>query len=1089
MLEVKKKTGYDFLYNSKALKNSKPVYVQLSNVSLETALDEIVKGQNLAYKIKGSNVIISEKKNSNFFGEVQVREISGIVKDQKGVPIVGANVSEFEKQHNQVRTDDEGRFRIKVSQNSTRLLISNVGYKKEIVFLSSGSFVNITLNIEVSGLDEVVVIGYGTQRKRDVTGSVQNVKIEGSPMADLPFANPLLALSSTVPGIQVAPQSLAGQDPLSSMSIRGENSIDKNATGLNKPLLVVDGIIFNGSINEINFQDVASIDVLKDASAAAIYGSRSANGVILITTKKGNSEKPLISLNTSYAFQDWSRKPAMQDDADIILKNRWDFLVGRGDIPKDAQFDAFRVLNATEQKAYEQGIFTNWLDEITQFAPVQNYNVSVSGNSKVVNYYLSAGIFDQKGVIMNDRYKKKTFMGKTEVTINPYIKIGTKVNYFDADNSGLRPKMQEATWMSPFSFTTNPTEGYENWIPSHPAGASGSPLIGSALRPGPAYATNELRDRTIDGTGWFEISNPWVKGLKYTFSLNGTSNRGVNNQMFDPRFWVDTRIPERMDNYNKLYLANVSGYAQTADKTTWLLNSILSYTNTFGRHHIDALFGYTRDTYKYELLRANGSGFEMPVTLLWDGLHLAKSQTVSKTQERYQNVGTMGRVSYNFSDRYFFTGTWRRDGFSGFSEGNKFGTFLGASVGWNLTNESFLKQKDWLQLLKLRLSYGETGNQGISPYATLSKVATSYNVYGENSQIDIYPTSMGNKKLTWATTGVQNLGVDFALINNRISGSLDIYKSKTTNQLLTRSIPILTGYSTVLTNAGRVDNKGIEFSLSGRVLDGDGKTALRWEPSFLFSLNRNKLVELYGTFDKNGNPIDDIGGAPGGDAYLVGKSIHSVWDLKMLGIVQQDDSEYIEKYGAKPGDVKFLDYNNDGKINATDRHYLGDRDPLFTMDLNNTLTYKNFSLYFSFKWMAGNDQHFLGKNQFGTMLSTSVSSNAHLRDVTPYTIEQPNNEFPRVNWSNSYSYQFWRDRSFLKLKDIGLSYNVDPQSLSRIKLQRMRVYVSANNVFTATRWNGLDPEDGGIIAAQPGSNYNWSFPVLRTFSFGAAVSF
>ncbi|WEK35505.1 MAG: SusC/RagA family TonB-linked outer membrane protein [Candidatus Pseudobacter hemicellulosilyticus] len=1087
--DIRLQTGYNFLYDAQILEVAPTVCVSVTDGDIRDVLDQCIEGLPLTYVIMENNVIISLKKEGlRHMSATGQRELTGRITDVKGDPLQGVSVA-IKGSSAGTSTNAEGKYTIKVPDGEAVLIFSMVGFEEKEITVGAAAVLNVILKQKASEIGDVVVVGYGTSKRKDVTSAINSVKLDQSPLADLPNANALLALSSTVPGININPQSLAGQDPLASMSIRGEKSIDKNSAGINRPLLVVDGVIFNGTINEINIQDVATIDLLKDASAVAIYGSRSANGVIIITTKKGRSEKPVITLNASYALQDWSRKPEMQDNMDIYLKNRWDFRVNRGDIPANTPFNPSMILNATELNAYEAGVYTNWLDEITQDAPVQNYNLSIAGDNKRVNYYLSAGVFDQKGVIMNDRYKKITFMGKIDAEISKYIKIGAKINYYAADNSGLRPKMQESTWMTPLSFTTNQTAGYESWLPSHPGGTATSPIIGSTVRPGPAYATNELKDKTLNGTGWLSIQAPWIKGLSYRISLNGILNSGVDNQMLDPRFWVDTRVPAQMINYNNLYLSRSTGYAQTMNRNNWLLDQILSYSNSFGNHSVDVMAGYTRDASRYDVLRATGTGFNMPNPLLWDGLNLATTQTVSKTQVRYQNEGMMGRISYNYAGKYYLAGSFRRDGFSGFAPKNKYGNFSGISGGWTLSKESFFDAVSWVNYLKLRVSYGETGNQGINPYETLSKIATSYNVYGSESQLNIYPTSMSNQKLTWSSTAMQNIGLDFSLFGQRLSGSIDVYQSKTTDQLLTRSIPILTGYSSVLTNVGRVDNKGIEVILNGLAVAGDGKRHFRWEPSIVFALNRNKLVDLYGTFDKNGLPVNDIGSTPTGDAYLVGKSIHAVWDLKMLGIVQTDDQEYITKYGAKAGDVKFLDYNNDGKINADDRHYQGDRDPLFTTNFNNTFSYKNFSLYISFKWTAGNNQHFLGRNPYGVMVSTSVSSNAQLKDVTPWTPENPTQEFPRVDWTNGMSYQFWRNRGFVKLKDIALSYTVAPAVLSRLQIQNARFFISANNVFTATDWNGLDPEDGGFIAAQPGSNYNWSFPVLRTFSAGAVLSF
>ncbi|MFT3901900.1 MAG: TonB-dependent receptor [Niabella sp.] len=1023
----------------------------------------------------------------NSKAQVASRTIFGTIVNEAKSPVSGANI-QIDGANVGTVSDSKGVFMLKAPVSGL-LIITHLNYAARTVMLTSETNYLITLKDSIQKMDEVVLIGYGTARKKDLTGAVQVVNLENSPLANLPNTNPILALSGTVAGITVPPQSRAGQDPLSSLVIRGEKSIDPSGGGLNRPLIVVDDIIFNGTINQINMQDVASINILKDASSAAIYGSRSANGVIIITTKKGKSGKPVFNINSSYGMQSWSRKPEMQMDIDKLLKNRWDYFINAGRIPVGTEFNHTLILTTQELEAYEKGITTNWLEEITQKAPVGNHNISVSGSGQNINYYLSGGLLDQKGVILNDNYKKVTFMTKLETNINKYITLGTKASYYSADNSGVAPSMQSATWMSPLSSTKTLTPGYENWIPSNPSGSSArNPIVGFDRQVGPAYGSDENKAQNIDGSGWLIVKAPWIPGLRYKFSINGTYTHSIYNFDVGPGLFVDTRNTANMDNaasfWNMAYAT-----ARATNVRTWVMDQVLTYNQSFGQHNVDAVAGYTRDAYRYNNLQSQGTGFNMPNPLKWNGIHLATTQTSVKSESAYQNVATLFRMNYNYAGKYYFTGTVRRDGFSGFAEGHKFGTFPGLSVGWTLSQESFMKNLSSINQLKIRLSWGQTGNQSISPYETLATMSSAFTVFGSTSNLAIYPNRMPNTDLSWSTTTTKNLGLDFGFLNNRISGSIDVYKSMTRDQLLSRSLPIMNGFTTVRTNIGRVDNKGIELVLNTVPIMGETPDALRWESGIIFSSNANKIIELYGTVDANGVASNDISNTPAGDAYIIGKPIHGVWDYKMLGIVQKEDEEYIKKFNAKPGDVKFLDYNNDGKLNSSDYHYLGTRDPLFIMNFNNTFTYKGFSLYFSFKWHAGDKEHYLGKDRYGRMSSMAIANGAQLKNVDPWTPENPTDKYPRVDWVNSMNYWFWNTRDFIKLKDLAFSYTFKPELLQRIKFQSLRVFVSGNNLFTLSKWTGLDPEDGGTIAANPGSIYYGSYPVLRTVTGGIVLSF
>ncbi len=1025
--------------------------------------------------------------------------VSGRIVDTDGLEIPGVTVMVKGTTIGTV-TDATGAYTLdRIPNESAVLQFSFVGYRAQEKVVGNQRVINLTMEEENLELDEVVVVGYGTSRKRDLTGAIQSVKLEDSPLATLPNINPMLALSGTVAGFDYVPQSGAGEDATRSMTIRGTNSIDKNDNGLNKPLIVVDGSIFYGNINEINMNDVASIDVLKDASAAAIYGSRSANGVILITTKTGKAGKPTINLNAYVGWQSWSRKPNLfgKNEEEKYLERRRMAYIATGDAPVGTSV-GLNMLNTKEQEAYNAGQWTDWIDEITQHKPTQNYSVSISGSSDRASYYLSAGYLSQSGPLYNDDYKKKTFMGKVDTKITDWLTIGVKGNYFTGDEPGYRPFMNSATWLTPYSYKYIQTPGYTQWYDSNPGYGGANPFIGfwrsdlDTQPLGPAYSEIERKSENVSGNGWLQIDVPWIQGLRYKFTMSAVQNNWQQNMFAYPEQFVDTDQQDQMDDPSMWY-QNSYGQAVADISTVWTLDQILTYANSFGKHNVDAMVGYTRDKNTYSRVNEFGKGFTTPPLLGWNGLHLATSQMVKKEQTQSQNVGYMVRLNYNYAYKYYITGNFRRDGFSGFAEGHKFGNFPGVSVGWAISEEEFMKSIGWLDYLKIRASYGVNGNQGIGPYATLSEVEYGWTVYGSTPEMAVYPSTLGNTSLTWAETKTMNFGLNFNVLKNRLSGVVDVYKSETINQLLERNLPYLTGYDDVRTNIGQVNNKGVEITLNSVNFQGDGKDKFRWESGVVFALNRNELVSLYG----EGDDMDvSAASLSGGDALIKGKSIRSVYDLKMLGIMQKGDPRIAQYDGAQAGDVLFEDYGGpnksgpDGKITADDRHWIGDRDPLFTMNINNTFSYKNFTLYIGLKWNAGNKTHYLGKDPFGSFHNPLAGmQNAARLKLDPWTEDNPSNDVPRLNYTNPYTYYFWQPRAFLKVKDITLSYNVDAKFLERFNIKGLNVYVSGKDLLTFTKWTGLDPESGGTIAAQPSSAYGWANPVYRTIAVGASITF
>lgn len=1103
---IEKQSDYYFLYNSRLINVERKVNVHAKNKPVAAILDDLFASGDVDYQVKGTQIVLSpiSMRASAKSGAKEIRQqktVSGRIVDEQGEPVIGANVVEKGTTNGTV-TDVEGRFSLEVAPNAV-LLISYVGYLEQEINTSQKKTFDITLKEDTQALEEVVVIGYGTVRKKDLSGAISNVKFSETPMSTLPNPNAFAALSSKVAGLHYLPTKSSGGNNLQTMSLRGRNSIpsasrDENQ-GVNAPLIIVDGSIFYGSISEIQNTDIQSIDVMKDASSAAIYGSRAANGVIIITTKSGVSEKPVVSFNANYRWNSWARRPNLQTDKDKFLKHRHMAKIAAGTLAEGTPIDPAADLTAEELEVYNAGGWVDWLDEVSQKAPSQNYGINVSGKSKTVSYYTSAGYDRTKGVLKGDDYEKYTVMVKMDVKVNSWFKIGLKGSYLGARSWGATPSMQAATWMSPFSYRNVRYEGFTNWIEEYPTGADGqiNPLWG---RENASYLWTDKKkvDYNIGGIAYVQIDFPFLKGLSYKFTLNAQRNTSQTDLINNPQLWIDTRtLADLKDPYTKI--GNVTGYVWDSHASNWNADNLLTYTTDIDKHHIDVLLGYTREAYNWEHIRVNFKGFDIPAATFLGtyGLDLSNADKLLAARQRKstQSVAYLARLNYNYANRYYLTGNFRRDGFSAFAEGRKWGNFYGLSGAWVLSSESFMEgTNDWLDFLKLRLSWGQNGSRGgIDAYSTIAGVNKTFTWFGDKSAYALYVKSLINTNLTWATTSKWNIGFDFAFLNSRINGSLDLYTSATTDMVLNRSIPYVSGFPKVDANAGKVTNKGFELSVNTINIQGDGNRTLRWESTLIFDLNRNKINKL---FDDNNN--DDYSSVTtyGYDSYyalMVGHSITSAYDYKKLGIFQSQDEIDNYKTGdgkviqptAKPGDLKFLDYNGDGTIDTNDRHWIGDMDPLFTVNLGNTLFWKNISLYFNFRWMQGNDTHFLGYDPNGFQIYQAN----HQLNINPWTVDNQTNKYPRYGYTNSLNYNFWNVRSFLKLKDLSLAYNFNKEWLKTCKLQSLQIYLSATDLFTITDWSGLDPEDGGTTAANMASTRFGMTPTYKTVSLGVNVTF
>ncbi len=1047
--------------------------------------------------------------------------VTGKVVDAKGEPVVGAGV-QIKGTNAGVVTDLDGQFSIKADSKAT-LVITSIGYKAAEVAVGNRNNLNVVLEEDALFLDDVVVVGYGTARKRDVSGAIASVNYgNDANVASLPNPNALAALSSKVAGLSYAPTSSAAGDNTQTMTIRGKNSIpaggaiSASAQSVNQPLLVIDGVLSYGSINSINTADIESIDVLKDASAAAIYGSRAANGVIIITTKRGTGAAPVVNFNSSVSISDWARMPKMVSDKETFLKNRFYTKQGQGNAQYvDKKWSDYTDLDAAandgllgsrELDAWKDGKWVNWLDEISRKGVGQKYDVSISGSTDRVSYYVSGDYTRQQGIRKGDDYEKSGVMAKLDFTITDWLKVGVKGNFLASNSWGQSANIRYAMWYTPLSYVYARQEGYENWYNSVPDLNTASPFIGTGENDSYAYTDRSSKSMNLNGVAYAQIDFPFIKGLSYKVTFQGQRNAGYGDVFNNPELAVSTENISQMQN-PKQFMGTVKGTVSSSHYMAWNVDHIFTYTKDIEANHFDITAGYTREAGDSNSMGMQFTGYEIPTSLATYDIEAANLvHDYYRNRTRTQAVGYLARVNYNYDNKYYLTGNFRRDGFSAFAEGHKWGNFFGASAAWVLSNEDFIKDLGVFDFLKMRLSWGQNGSRNVSAGATQATVGKDTSNNGANtmtwlddqSTLGMALVNLPNRNLTWATVEKLNLGIDFSVLENKINGSVDIYSGRTKDMLVNRSAPYLSGFTSVTDNVGLVTNKGIEITLNTVNVAGNGNDTFRWESNFVFDSNTNKIVSLFGP-DYNGNESDDIAnavsyGREGNYTLMVGHPIGAAYDYEVSIFQSQDEIDnYVNEEGvqyqpgAAPGDLKILDWNKDGKIDTEDRHYIGCSDPLFTLNFANTLSYKNFSLYFNFRWGAGNKDHFIWLDPYA--FGTNMGGGAQLARVKPWTKENPSKVFPRYGYTNSYDYQFWNRKDYLKLKDLVFSYNVPTKKLQRVGISKLRCYVAATDLFTISNWSGIDPETGGTIAAGASSSRYGSNGTYKTVTFGVNLTF
>ncbi|WP_084650858.1 SusC/RagA family TonB-linked outer membrane protein [Runella zeae] len=978
----------------------------------------------------------------SFMASATERLLRGTVRDaENNAALPGVNLIIKGTQRG-VISDVNGKYELRISDQDGQLVVSFVGYLTQTIEIGSKTEIDINLKVDQKALDEVVVVGYGTQSKRFVTGAV--AKVEMKQTENLPNTNVTQALRGRVAGVQFTDNGRPGQG--GSILVRGPRSL----SGGNNPLIVLDGIFFNGNLADINPTDIESMEVLKDASAAAIYGSRAANGIILITSKKGTTEKPTIRFNMFSGVSDFSYKVKLLTP-ERYLQKILDYRQAAGLTHDPAQIESY--LQPSELVNYEKGQTIDPWDLVSQNAKINSYDLNISGRTNNTNYYVSASLTNEKGLIFNDNQKRLSFRTNIENNLTKWLTIGMNATYVRRDLSG-----READ--SPYSVSPYGTPFYEDGEPTQwlvpEDQISGNPVRSALL------TTNEEISNNLFANFYVLFSIPKVDGLTYRINYSPNYRWQHNYNFF------------RQDKY---FAGNTTSASKfNREDSDWVLENILAYNHRFNENHaLDATLLYGRNHLGFESTTANASQLSSDA-LGWNNLGLGGILTNTSSAAASDGVSSMFRLNYRFKDKYLLTLTARRDGSSVFAANNKYATFPSGAFSWILSEEKFMESIPFIDMIKLRASYGAVGNQAISPYQSLSLSATTRYVFGDGgaSSLGVYPSSMANADLKWETTYTSNVAVDFELFKGRLGGTFELYNMNTKNLLMERSLPTMTGYNSVWTNLGATNNKGLEISLNSTNFR---KGKFEWNTNLVFSTNKNKIVHLYQS-DTNGDGLedDDLG-----NKWFIGQPVNVAYDYVFDGIYQEGDQI---PSGFKPGYVKLKDLNGDGKITAADdRTIIGQMgQPKVRWGITNTFNYYNFSLSVFVNAMQG---WIATLNELDIEYFLSGSGNYPNRPVNRldagwWTPQNKSNTRPSLGYPNPFLHNYYLSRNFIRIQDVSLTYNVPKSILNKIKLANARVFASGKNLATFTDWLGTDPESGGTARG---------FPVPRSWTLGLNVGF
>ena len=1015
----------------------------------------------LSVNVLPASAASPENKDASAQITQQSKRVTGVVKDNAGIPIIGANVVVKGTTNGSV-TDANGNFTLSVSSGST-LVVSFIGYTTKEVVLGNRSNITIVLNEEAIGLNEVVAIGYGYQKKKDLTGAVSSVSADEM-VSGGTVSNAAQALQGKSAGVQVSQTSKAPGGSIS-VRVRGSNSISST----NEPLYVVDGFPSSEGLN-INPNDIETMQILKDASATAIYGARGANGVVLITTKRGKSGENKITYN-GYVGAQQLHNP-------FTMMNAKDFMKTANALYQEIEGQEGMTNGAYTASQLQSTVDTDWINVCTRLGLVQDHNVQFRGGSDKTKVMTSLGYYKQDGILKNTNFSRISGRINVDQIINDYIKAGAtlfahreKSNYQFYSGNILNSNVLYS--MLIYDPTVKPYNE-DGTYGTVPGGKGDNPLANLLER------QNDQTNDKLNGTAFIEVTP--ITGL----SVKATAGVEILHN------FQGTYLPA------STYQGGIDkGVASTYDYTgtRQLFEGLANYNTTFNKvHDFGAMLGYTYEKFTGEYRSMSAKNFSTDV-FTYNGMGYASTKT-SMGSYKGENIliSFFGRLNYAYNDKYLATFTLRRDGSSRFGANNRWGTVPSGSLAWRMSEEDFIKNLNVFSNLKLRAGYGVTGNERIGDYASYALMSSTHMTMDGNSNVagtHLNQGSAENQALKWETTRQYNVGVDMGFFNNRLMVTLDAYYKKTKDLLLSVSLPLYTGFTSGQSNVGSIRNQGIEIDVTSHNLTGP----LVWDTRLNFSLNRNKVLDLGEKGDIFLTSAKPMGNVSEEQFAVIreGESLGSLFGYKYAGVLQQGET-YAPQPNSKAGDPKFVDVNGDGKISSADRTIIGHASPDFIFGFTNNFNYKNFDLSIFFQGSIGNDL----LNMTNMNLEWERTTDALKRWTTSNTNTNiPRNGFYYSKYGGYINDHFIEDASFVRLKTLTLGYTLPFKKV----FSSCRFFVSAENLLTFTGYSGWDPEvdTKGYEAAKNGSSnqtanggagldFN-SYPSMRTYSFGMSITF
>lgn len=968
--------------------------------------------------------------------------VQGVVKDQTGETVIGASVMEKGTTNGTI-TGIDGDFSLNMSPNGT-LVVSFVGYKTQEVQVKGQKQLQVVLSEDAEMLDEVVVIGYGTMKKSDLTGAVSS--IGNKDIKDSPVSNLGQAIQGKISGVQIVDAGKPGDNV--SIKIRGLGSINNC-----DPLVVIDGVPTDLGLSSLNMADVERLDVLKDASATAIYGSRGANGVVMITTKRGTEGKGKLAVSANYSFQNATNVPSLLNAAQYA------------ELSNDMMVNSGRNPNPEWANPSELGAGTDWMDELLRTGVMQNYTVSYSGGNEKSHYYVSGGFLDQSGIVKSVNYRRFTFQSNSDAQVLKWLKFSNNITFSaDTKKSGsynigdalkalpIYPvKNEDGSWSGP--------DGNSEWY-----GSTRNPIGPTELNKSQTDGYNFLANLTAELT-----FTKWLK-FKSTFG-------------YDAKFWfIDNFTPKY--NWKPTPTEETSRYKSDNKSFTYLWDNYFLFDHTFAeKHRVGLMAGMSAQWNTNDYLNAQKNVF------MFDNVHEMDNgeemYAIGGNETEWALLSYMARVNYSYEDRYLLTATIRRDGSSRFGKKHRWGTFPSVSVAWRASQEKWFPKNDYINDLKVRAGYGVTGSQAsVGNYSYLASYNTSVYPFGISSgnQTALVSSTLANPYIHWEEVAQTNIGFDTSLFNSRVMFSFDAYLKETRDMLVKASIPITSGFedtTTTYTNAGKVRNQGIEMSLHTINLTGE----LGWETNLTATYNKNKIKDLNSDVPYYINQINNSYVTMLAKDYPINVFYGYVTD----GIFQNQSevNTHAVQPGAEPGDIRFRDLNNDGVINDSDRTVIGNPNPSWLFSMNNSLSYKGFELSVFLQGIAGN-KIYNANNIDNTGMAAAYNQTTDV--LKRWQGEGTSNSMPRAvfgdpNQNTRVSDRFVENGSYLRLKNITLSYTFPKQWLQKAQIENARLSLSCENVATITGYSGFDPEVGinGIDQNR--------YPISRTFSLGLNFNF